>query len=88
MPQRDLPAAFPGVATAWTGHGAEVAQQRPPHQGDGDPFQGAVPCVCGGTWRYVLAGTEAHPVWYCLHCGFVSNLRPQLRRERSRGHRA
>lgn len=48
----------------------------------GEPFEGEVACLCGSCRRVVLPNTAAHPVWRCLDCGFLSNLRPHLRRRR------
>jgi len=49
------------------------------HPRPAEPFEGEIPCLCGGHRRMILPNTAAHPVWRCLHCGFLSNLRPHLR---------
>ena len=35
------------------------------------PYVGDPPCECGGVWRYRLGGSDARPIWRCLHCGGV-----------------
>jgi hypothetical protein len=69
MEQAEAPWAVPAEPAA--------AAPRP-----GEPFEGEIACLCGGHRRTILPNTAAHPVWRCLHCGFLSNLRPQLRPRR------
>lgn len=65
------------ASAPWIAPAQPVSPPRP-----GEPFEGEVACLCGGHRRVILPNTAAHPVWRCLHCGFLSNLRPHLRPRR------
>lgn len=57
----------PPTIEHWSRRDAALASQvrlRP-----GRPRQGAVPCNCGGAWRYPLVELAEGAIWRCLHCG-------------------
>lgn len=66
------------VEATWAAPGGPAGPTPRP----GEPFEGEIACLCGGHQRTILPNTAAHPVWRCLHCGFLSNLRPHLRSRR------
>lgn len=61
--------APPTMPAAWAQADAAAAEFLVLHARPGGAAFGGEPCACGGRWRYILAGSDAHPVWRCLHCG-------------------
>ena len=59
----------PTLPASWAKHDAALAKHLVLHQRRGGAAFGGESCACGGRWRYTLAGSDAHPIWRCLHCG-------------------
>lgn len=59
----------PTLPEAWAHADIAAAELVALHPRRGGAAFGGESCTCGGRWRYTLAGSDAHPVWRCLHCG-------------------
>jgi rubredoxin len=63
------PALPPSQPVDWAARDQEIGRVVRLNPTPGAPFRAATPCGCGGAWRYMVSGTDADPVWRCLHCG-------------------
>jgi len=63
------PLAPPSQPADWAARDQEIGRVVRLNPTAGAPFRAETPCGCGGSWRYMVSGTDADPVWRCLHCG-------------------
>lgn len=68
-PTAAIPAPPPSQPADWATRDQEIGRVVRLNAIPGAPFRAEAPCGCGGAWRYMVSGTDADPVWRCLHCG-------------------